>query len=625
MDVTSSNQQINQQSAYLNKQMLTVVALMLIVLGMASALYTVHMHTTTAHRDDVSVTYAHLMRYPERFEHDVISIYGIGSTWGTIVNWGSGVLWRDLNIHPEVTYIFWAFLQAFFIGFAPFFLTLTVTSDYRLALITIPLAYVARLTQSNLAEYASLFPFLYVGDLAIYVAVLSIAFLIRQQKAIFLAFLFFIGLLHPSIATYVFVIAGLYWLWQLLKTRDKQWIIWFIALGVIGLTIVAPRFLVVGQAEGTIPPEIMSESVRDNQHFYPYEQQLRGSPRFIGFTAWMIFLFLSTATWQSLPLRARQLLILTVLTSVGFSIVQFMGVQLNIMLAIQLVGGRATQLAVLMASPFILYHWWRSFQSGHWQLSLLVVVLMSWFLLPSHYIFHPNFHSPLLILSFALLEMGRGRLAIFDLPTLTRYRTPFFAAAMFLMVVAVLGTVVVYGLVNAVSLSFFGMCVLIIFFRQKRNFITLPASPIFLVIGMVLFTGAVYINLGQQAQTFASAEDVQLYEAQVWARENTPEDAMFAGVVGTWRAVSERPYLHVLARPLFVYYIDERLYTYLLQLQRWLESGGDGRNFYGRTEDNYLQLRDIAPINYLVFQTSAATLGFEIAYQNDTITIYQLP
>lgn len=619
---------------WLSLRMTYIFAMVLILIGSFVALHTIQWHEVTAIQDDTPTTYANLMRYPDRFENDFLSIYGIGSTWGTIINWGTGILWRDFDVPPQSSYFGLAVTQAIIIGSSVFLLTLQMTKSRGLALFSIPFIYVARVTQWNLSESWSLFPKVYSGDLSVYFLLFAFVLLLQERRWGVIVVLLIGSLIHPAITLYVCAIIGLYWLWELVKAKDQKLLIWISLLVGVGIFAVAPRFLLSGQAQGTIPQEALMDSIIRNMHFYPYERMAQGSSRSSLFIYWVALVLITKPHWKNFTPVVRRLLIATIMAATVLIASQFVGHVLNIIPLIQLVGGRASQFVVLLTVPVVLSYLLMLLRDDDWRVAVPSLVYLLWFLTFSWFPLNPRLYAPFLIFSFILIELAR---ILQPLQKQLRLKRNLKGVSLVLFTLGI-----IFALFDFYQIYWSGDWIqpitvgIVIFFAliiiRRLTQSTTSLNPFrqrtFLVIAFIFFTAISYRNIYIYAQTLADGFQQDLRAAQIWARDNTPEDAVFAGIIEHWRPVSERSYIHIHPRPLFVYYLDERLYTAFQSTTEWLGSDSEfnyKERFYNRTEAEYLDIRNIAPIDYLVFETHRADKDFEVVYQNLHYTIYKLP
>lgn len=607
-----------------------VLAIVLILVGSLSALHTIQWHELNAIYDDTLTTYANLMRYPERFENDNISILGIGSTWGTIINWGSGILWRDFDIAPHHSYVVLAIIQAILVGLGPFALTYQITKNPYLALFSIPFVYIARPTQWNLAEFTSRFPQVYPGDFAIYLVILAFVFLLQQRRWLVIAILFLSGLFHPSIALYACAIIGLYWFWDLIAKKDMSTIFNIGLLICVGLSIVIPRLIVSAQAQGTIPDDVIMREIDRNFHFNPYHAYLDGSAQFILFVYWMILATLSTYFWKSFSQSVRQLLI-AALIAVGILFTsQYIGNIFDIVPLIQLIGGRTSQLLSLLLLPMILNYGWELIQTKDWRIILPVTVYILLFAEFTWTPDHTAYKGQFIILSFVFIEFALGRFMVIEFdpnPTIDMMRKILLGLAVIVALLDIFLLVQDGNWIRPTTMGVFLLLILVVILhiypriRQKVPNLNQTLA----VVCLIFFTFFAYRNIYTWVTRLAQPEIQALHAAQSWARDNTAEDAMFAGTVLNWRVRAERPYLIMTNVQRLVYFLDERLYTTYLSLQAWGDLEPDIIHAYDKSEETYLALREVAPIDYLIFETRHADKDFETVYQNDYYIIYKLP
>jgi hypothetical protein len=136
----------------------------------------------------------------------------------------------------------------------------------------------------------------------------------------------------------------------------------------------------------------------------------------------------------------------------------------------------------------------------------------------------------------------------------------------------------------------------------------------------------------------AAPEAKANYDAQLWAKNNTEEDAVFMIFGDNWRTVSQRPIRHLLpGRGYYTYtrsreakkWTDDLLVFYGLQSMRGKMLHTQFYNhliaaYYNLNEDKIIQMGKSFGGDYIV-RSIDHPLDFTVAYRNDYYVIYNLP
>jgi hypothetical protein len=602
-----------------------LAVLVMVCVCSAVALFTVRYHDVISFTDDNLITYAHLMKFPERFSGDIVSLYGTASTWGTIFNWGPGLLWRDLNISPWFMYIMLTWAQAVVMGFASYIFITRVTQNAILGFIGMLFVFAAQPTRWNLANYGTLFPQLYAGDFVNYLCLLALAALIQNRGRVVLAILFISSFIHPSVTLYYCGIIGLYAVWDIRTKRNTQQGLFLLGLALIVAITIAPRFLIKTETPGDVAPSVILANLKLNIHFALNQHD---SPQFFTFVMWMVLVAFSVRYWRRLPPRVVQLWVCTLIGATLLVLSQVAGLVLNVPTLIQLVGARSTQILTLVSLPLVLFYLWNLLERNDW----LAVWLLLTFLLAATIVPYGAFGG--FLLAFLFYDLAYGFVFVRKLRLTSRMRFAARAAAfMFSLVWLLVLTLGTLSPKLIVLIALIGVGYSVVSKLDMKWKYPFPEQRLaaLLMAGVGIFALGVLHTLYSKAAELGTEHVQAMYDVQRWAAENTSTTDLFAGIETAWRAESVRPYLPLVPQNWFVYALDSRLLAYQENIAQvygvsyaQFSTFNVTREFYHFSPAQFQKLNRTFGVRYVIYRNQYGSLPFRAAYRNAYFTLYDI-
>lgn len=611
------------------------------------ALDNTEFHSTITIIDDITIVYANLMKYPDIYEHDVISLAGQAPLYGSIINWGSGVVWLA-GVTPEASYFFLVFLQSFMLGISGYVLTLRITGQPLLALFATLFLYAVQPWSWNIAQFVTVFPTVYGQQVAISASMLSFAAWLYHKYPAALVLGVLSGLIHPIIGGCTLVVLGLVWLSQLLS----QPTLWRYSIGFIlaGVLLLLPSTIVNLSIQEPIAEEVVLARFKANYHLAPFHN-LMDNVYAVAFFEWVLLVILSLPGLQHTHSTYPRFLGGLALATILLSISQYLGVEYDIAVAMQLTGTRSNILFVLGTLPLVLaYTQYLMVQRSG--VGLLAMVLLLHILANDSL----GFPRPVLVV---LAIINAGYLAGYALarPWLNDVSQGLAGIVLLIWLLHFTGvyTNIVANVFEPISAQLAHQTTQIVLYailivlplwwvmgrykRDTRLYIGVMMFSVLLAISTYLIWTVNRLQAGHHRSFMASQEYVDLHAAQIWARENTAPDAFFVGPEVTWRGTSQRPYLYLYPRAWYLYLLDNRLYEQQQSVLAWLgySDGSHGRFYPPFTTFQLLNSQDFWAMHHVEHVTHAVrggvhrrpdsvpqSLDFAQVYANESVHIYDL-
>lgn len=222
-----------------------------------------------ANDDIVPVSYAYFWEYPDRFGRDILSTYARAYTLSTLSNWLPALLLHTVRLAPEGSSWALLYLQNVLLGLAIWRYTRLATRREGLAWLAVGFAFAAQPWCWNLANYGSKLFAPYPGQLALPFLLLAACAVLEDRPRWAVGWLTLSGLIHPTLTLYMLAVVGAYWLWTARRDWRQVGPRWIGLMGA-ALLCVAPAFYVrVTGGEGVSAAELMA-ALQDNLHAMPW-------------------------------------------------------------------------------------------------------------------------------------------------------------------------------------------------------------------------------------------------------------------------------------------------------------------------------------------------------------------
>jgi hypothetical protein len=580
---------------------LALTALLLVAAVLVAGDFRVVLANSTA--DDSPVLFGRFLAEPERFQNDLLHTFGYVYALGTAVHWLPALLERVTGLPLAFSAYLITLSQTILLGLALHTLAKVVTNDPWKAWLTACFGLAAEVYLWNLANFGSQMNTPYAGHLVLPLILFALTEWLRNRPGRCAAWLSAAALVHPTI---ILLTLGLLIGRMLLRGPGEQgWRSVLVMSAPLALAVIPPLVL-QARYGGDLPDSVVSGIMRSNVHMNPFRFDRFYTtvlPTVIGFLA-----LVGLGAARSNPPRAYATLVLdALLYSLLLGLAHYIAVQTQLSLVITLIPLRFTTVLVAFALPVAIAYLTDALTSGplprRWSAALLLTV--------------PG------LASMGMLSGPLATCAVSEFPNSdTRRRTLswiIFATWCALMAFAfatrsnVLRFLIPGSRIDPQNLFLmFLITGLIGWLTLGRSAVTARVAICAILAGLLLTRNAV------KGATTLGGEQRDLYDAQTWARHNTPRDAVFllepniSWRVGSDRAVVEAqpPSLHVYTRRADAQTMIEQR-TGLLRRRPWIN------------EANLLEFARQFGGHYLVRHVERPPV-FEPVYRNETYAIYRL-
>lgn len=598
--------------------------------------------------DDTLVFYSYLYAMPERFAGDIFLTLGPAWTFATIVHWLPVLLLQTLKFPPEVMAWVFVYLQNVLLGFALFFYGRAVTGRNDVAWLTVLFAYAAQPWSWNLTNYSNGMEVPYARHVVMPFLIFAGVATVKKRPEIVTCLLILSALIHPSLTLWMAAIAGRYWADQYPLKKGSSLLKRFLLLGCVAVVCLTPWLLTVSTVSQVNDSDLI-EIVAGNLHMNPFLTKnfwFNAGPTFVAF---MILALLALRYQKNLNQRFVSFWLASVSVTVILSLLHIVGLVMGLPWVLQAVPLRSTVLLVMFSLPLVMFYLTQKLETNRW----LVLWMAGSLVLFQARFKYGAFWGPLL--GLLLWELSERHLAISRIKTSQypvaawfRWASPTVFILWNAMILASGSTAVLKGpsstsfepiLSTLIGGSFFNpggyfSCLLggvMIAFFGKRRFQQKPAlNPIkILALGLI---GIIGVNVFEEGAKTRGVLWRSNYEAQLWVRQNTPQNAKFLVLTGLgWRTVAVRPALFFPPEGLPIHYTGSRLTQQ--SLDQWDEFFENERIFPEAVLDQEQILRMAGRFggNYvvrsLVDYPRAARVGFlnlPVVYQNSAIAIHKI-
>lgn len=624
--------------------------------------------------DENPVLYAYFFQDPARFAGDMFATWAFTTGFITLINWIPALLLKAVGLAPEFTVWMLAVLQNIFLGFALFRYSLLITGRNDVAWLSVFFAYTALPWQWNLAHWGDIMQMPYEPQFVLPFLIWAGSAAISGRMVLTAIILAFSGLIHPGLALYMVAFVGVFWVSQYaFKNWGKMAFGILILLVAAAFCYVPAKLLIFNNTDQLSSSELM-EVLRRFIHAVPWKLSNWWDSLFtlVGF---LVLTVLSFRKRKEVHPVFTPFFFSCLAASFLLALSQLFGIVAGIPQLVQLLGLRATALVPTFAFPLVLLYLidkidgeqffirWVSLVTVFlyvycgWGVFLgCIVALFLWDfsegcagiakvnIPPSkaqwlHKLTWIIFICWIALLLFTLLRTGRIAHIILQMlipggssipsPNKTLIILIFFCA--FLAWACNPNRDPVRQLSEQRKL----LAHVVLYGRQLRT--TMGWGSLLTAICIIILIGFTMIrawNIGEFTnEPFAKA----LCSAQLWARENTPENSNFITPL-PWRVLSLR-------RKVSPVYDDSTVYSgsrlSKQHQEKLLEFYGLAENVQGKlgyeiasaTRSAYLKLDEEGILrfrrqfggDYIARRATQLPLKFPEAYKNDQIIIYKLP
>jgi hypothetical protein len=624
--------------------------------------------------DDGPVVYAYLMQNPHRFDGDILATYGYSNCIGTIQNWLPALLLRAVGLSPSIPVWIFICLQNVLLGFAILKFVQLVTKSREIAWLAIFFSLAATPWRWNLANFSTAMQYPYAGHLVLPFLILAAAWILEGRLFLGLLVLTLSGLIHPSLTLYAVLILGLFWSSQYLFQDRRKLAVRLMALGVVAAVCVAPALLLQPPFE-RMPAADLIHGLRQNYHIFPWNFPSVWASAVLPFAGFSAVTVLALRHFHDFDRRFRTFWLSTLSASIILALSQLLGTWAGVPRVAQVIGLRATIPLVIFSLPIVLFYLMEKLKNvtfyARWAAILILLLAGFWSV--------GLFWGPIAALLFSELSEGYLGLVKFQpspalaralrwLSGLTLIGWAVFALlpVMYLLAgiqslqgLSIPGLMIpglalsahqypYLGGILVIGASLAAICgrdwsqarklsrrllgsIRIAPSNSRMGQYSLSAIVLIVILaGLTLYKSK---RIGDETNFPALRSN---YQAQVWARDHTPEDARFIVYRMPWRSTSLRRVINPAVTVSYVYtgnlrarqFDDEYLAFYgldnALQTMSYTErDAAESAAYLGLNEAGVARLAHQFGGDYIV-RPADAPLKLPEAYRNDQLVIYKL-
>src|SRR3989338_775338 len=608
--------------------------------------------------DDSIYTYYVITKYLDRFQNDVVGYLIKGNVGGSIVNYGSLFL-ANIFLIP-ILWIYQCLMCLQLFSF-PILLVLFLKRRFNLTktemLFSFYLTLISGYAYWNFANYGM--PDVpYPGNFVHPFAWLSLYWLSQEKKKGYFL-LSLTCLIHASIGLYAILAVFVF---NMFYDRSFQIKKAFLLAIPFACAIVPPMIALSGNFP-RVNAEGLEMVMRLNMHATPWASPFtnwyEGFPNTIAF---MFLIIITIPRWNKLGKSYRTLLVSTLIATVFLCISHLIGYHFGLYRLVQILGLRSPTLMAIVILPILILFFMECLSHESFSIRFTSAWIVS-----SILILHPYGldKTPIMLLGLLfLLKQARLRTRInslylerillalvlvwsifrvlhegrrpnpFSSQNLDRfwnvwdyfkysgifdYKPGIHLPKRLLVFACALFTSLVPFVSNIRSLKI-----------QK---LSIAKSITFILCLCLFMTCTISVH---RFKSFSSQYRRDLYNAQLWAKNNTDPYDRFLTTAGAWRSISERAAFQVIPQRRYFYYPDRRikqiddLIIYLLglreefktyNLKQWYFAAK--MNYYARvtSPEKLRRLGEITGCKYLVEERD---LKLPQVYGNKTFKIYDL-
>ena len=651
---------------------LEVAILWLVLTGMTLILIgSWKVRVAMTYAGDGPILYAHYFNNPERFRGDLLETYGHEQVWATAQNLIPAVSFSYLGIDPANTAWLLVYLQNVLLGAAVFRLAKVVTGRSDVAWLSVFFTYAATIWQWNLACYGNLMWSPYAGHLAAPFLIYAMSYAYQRRDMLVGVHLAIAATIHPTLAICTASILGLYWIvvGVALRAGVRRLMGQASLLALVVAFAVLPRLVLVGHGEHVTNAE-MWDAIHLNAHFTPWEASWRWHRDLATVLGFGLLALLGLRRAAEPRGESFRFWAAILVGAVLLSIAHVVAWHLRMVDMVRLSPMRTTMVAVITCLPLVADYIMAKVRGddvlGRW-LVLVIVGFLAAYQYGALWLY---------LAALILVDLADGRLGpvCFAAPKALARATRSLAWA-----VAVGGTTIavlapgggwwqrlqldgVEPLARNRWLLIFGVAALVTVAADRRLWSAvadhlsprdpmrasrwaemrrslIPREPAAIASWAVVLIIAVFavnrcLEFGRQTR---EPRTLDLYAAQVWARNHTPTDAQFIIFDQPWRTETLRRV--VIPRSL-MWYIYHRHPSCKAYDDAYLDffgfeeglAGFTMLTFYGAQHDAYLALDAVGLRrfsrrfggDYAVRWRGEPPLALPVAFNSDHVLVYAL-
>jgi hypothetical protein len=489
------------------------------------------------HADDGPILSAYLLTQPSLFAGDIVRTYAVANAYASMQNWLPALLLRWLGLAPEYFAIALIYLQIAWPSMGMWYLAHAMKVRRSTGFLAAVMVLALDPLSWNLANYVSLLTVPYAGTLVVGPILLALAATLSHRDRAAVIWLSLAGLVHPTVALYAVAVVGAYHLsasaWQPRDLARKCG-----PLVIPTLFCVLPA-LVLRSGIARVSQAELLDAMRRNVHMHPWAAQPLWTREAIAVVA--AYLLAAVAIGRNWVTReTRRLWMCSMAVAFVFGALHVVAWWLGATLAIQAIPLRASLLMALVSVPILA----TTLVHGVTDERLAT-----------------RFASILTALALGLYGTG---LVLFLLPPLICNRGRSTSWWIYLLAVGALivavpisvrdqisapGTVGLYMI--ALGLAALAAGLLAGSRRASRApRIATPGAALLLASLLALLAMRKAWSAGRETTEAAPRAN---YDAQLWARSHTTEDAIFIVRDMPFRTLSRRHVVEPRASRLYVY------------------------------------------------------------------------
>lgn len=566
--------------------------------------------------DNVPAVYVHYAQNPGKYLGDVIETFADQMTLASFLNWTTVYANRYLSIPSEIPSLLFIFIQNVVLALALWFFVSKLVPPKHPAIWIVPVAvFLATPWWWNIAWYPDMTYIPYAGHLAAPFLVMTGAFVLSDNYPLAFLSLFLGALIHPAQTLHLSAILFFYWILQI-RLRRKLFTL-FAGLGMVGAVCVVPALILAGPSFNPVSNEEIMPTILNNPHFTPWQNSV-----FWGWEMPSTIGICLTALWVGKHLsffgeKHRHFIHANCIALVLLSALHIAAVKLQWVQIIQLCPLRVSVLTALFLAPMLFIYYVEKSRSLH--------VGIRWIGTASllmHSIFSFGFYwGPFASLAIADKKNGEKR------------------AILFFIVWCFLFLLFARGLVNTPAAEFAGkmrslLAPGLMYEYTVLRFLAILGTAGFtaylakdrqsLSAGLLLFVlcSVLIYRSHSRGTVIREGFEGSNYLAQIWAKENTPESAIFLIDDHPWRPYAERRVVNVRCEGMHMYTRNRKSKEFCDAVQEFYQSEHLNRKDLLNTE----QIRRFASKfggDYAV-RLATQPLNLPEVYRNKGMILYKI-